>query len=114
MTNNIPDDGLGIHWHGIVQNGTQTQDGSVGISQCPIAPGKTFTYRFRATSFGSSWYHSHYSSQYASGISGPMVIYGPTNVDYDLDVGPVLLSDLLHEYYKVVSLTSIIRRREQY
>ena len=49
--------------------------------------------------YGSSWYHSHWSSQYGSGLYGPIVIYGPKNVDYDSDLGPVLMSDYYHEYY---------------
>jgi FtsP/CotA-like multicopper oxidase with cupredoxin domain len=49
--------------------------------------------------YGSSWYHSHWSSQYGSGLYGPIVIYGPKNVQYDSDLGPVLLADYYHEYY---------------
>ena len=29
--------------------------------------------------YGTSWWHSHYSSQYMSGLAGPMIIYGPKN-----------------------------------
>lgn len=35
-----------IHWHGIFQNGSTWMDGTSGVTQCPIAPGKTFQYRF--------------------------------------------------------------------
>ena len=51
------------------------------------------SYRFRADQYGTSWYHSHYSSQYAGGILGPMIIHGPSNYDYDIDLGPVFLQD---------------------
>lgn len=54
------------------------------------------SYRFKADLYGTSWYHSHYSAQYAGGLLGPMIIYGPTNYDYDIDLGPVLLSDCRH------------------
>lgn len=67
-------------------------DGVPGLSQCPIAPGKSFTYKFRADLYGTSWYHSHYSAQYSGGLYGPMVIYGPRNVDYDIDVGPIMVN----------------------
>lgn len=50
-------------------------------------------YRFKADLYGTSWYHSHYSAQYAGGLLGPMIIYGPSNYDYDIDLGPVFLSD---------------------
>jgi FtsP/CotA-like multicopper oxidase with cupredoxin domain len=48
VTNNIPDEGTAIHWHGLLQKQTPYMDGIPGNNQCPIAPGKTFTYRFQA------------------------------------------------------------------
>ena len=48
-------------------------DGVNGVSQCPIAPGDSFNYTWRAMQYGSSWYHSHYSVQYADGAAGPLV-----------------------------------------
>lgn len=35
-----------IHWHGLFQNGTNWNDGTVGITQCPIASGESFRYEF--------------------------------------------------------------------
>jgi len=69
--------GTSIHWHGIRQWFTMHMDGVNGITQCPIAPGDSFTYKFRATQYGSSWYHSHYSIQYADGLVGPIVREAP-------------------------------------
>ncbi|KAK5137833.1 hypothetical protein LTR08_006601 [Meristemomyces frigidus] len=93
-------EGTSIHWHGFLQTGTPYMDGTPGVSQCPIAPGKTFTYRFRAELYGTSWWHGHYSAQYVNGLSGPIVIHGPSSDnDYDIDVGPVMLSDWFHDYY---------------
>ena len=40
-------------------------DGIPGVQQCPIPSGKSFTYTFTADLYGTSWYHSHYSAQYA-------------------------------------------------
>lgn len=54
------------------------------------------TYRFRASQYGSSWYHSHFSLQLAEGLFGPIVIHGPTTANYDVDVGPVLIGDWAH------------------
>lgn len=71
--------------------------------QCPIAPGSSFTYTFQADLYGSSWYHSHYSAQYAGGAEGPMVIYGPKTQPYDIDLGPVFITDYYHD---VSSLSS--------
>ncbi|KAK5635731.1 hypothetical protein RRF57_011443 [Xylaria bambusicola] len=104
--NNIldgPPEGTGIHWHGFIQTGAPWQDGTPGVSQCPIAPGKSLKYKFRAEVYGSSWYHSHYSAQYSGGLFGPIVVYGPRNVKYDIDLGPIMVNDWWHEdYYTTV------------
>ncbi|KAM4055093.1 multicopper oxidase domain-containing protein [Hirsutella rhossiliensis] len=101
-----PEEGTALHWHGFLQTGTPWFDGVPGITHCPIAPGKSFTYQFHAELYGTTWYHSHYSSQYAGGIVGPMVIYGPEKHKYDVDVGPVMLSDWYHpDYFTLVKET---------
>lgn len=55
--NNItgPEEGTSVHWHGLNQRETPWFDGVPSVSQCPIAPGSTFTYTFRADSVGMSW-----------------------------------------------------------
>lgn len=98
-----PAEGTGIHWHGILQQGSPWYDGVPGISQCPIAPGSSFTYRFRADVYGTSWWHSHFSAQYTAGVFGPLIVYGPKHEPYDVDIGPLLLGDYYHrEYFDVV------------
>lgn len=52
--NNL-DDGTSMHWHGLLQKETPWMDGVPGVGQCPIAPGSSFTYRFRADLYGTSW-----------------------------------------------------------
>lgn len=99
VTNGLADEGTAIHWHGFLQTGTPYMDGVPAISQCPIAPGKMFTYRFRAELYGVSWWHSHYSAQYITGLAGPIVVHGPTTANYDIDLGPVMLTDWFHTYY---------------
>ncbi|QSZ30962.1 hypothetical protein DSL72_000522 [Monilinia vaccinii-corymbosi] len=94
-----PEEGTTMHWHGLLQKESQYMDGVPAVSQCPIAPGASFTYTFKADLYGSSWYHSHYSAQYAAGLAGPMVIHGPSNAPYDVDVGPVFLQDYFHKDY---------------
>lgn len=76
VENRIADEGTSLHWHGFLQKETPWFDGAPGIQQCPIAPGSTFTYSFRADLYGTSWYHSHFSSQYADGLLGPIVVLG--------------------------------------
>lgn len=38
------------------------------MTQCPIIPGETFTYKFKATELGTHWYHSHSGVQRTEGI----------------------------------------------
>ncbi|KAI8725489.1 hypothetical protein NCS52_00120000 [Fusarium sp. LHS14.1] len=107
VSNDIEDEGLALHWHGLQQKKTPWEDGVPGVTQCPIPPGESFTYQFVADMYGTTWYHSHYSAQYSAGLFGPLVIYGPREKkDYDIDVGPVILSDWYHkEYFDLVEET---------
>ncbi|KAK4156765.1 multicopper oxidase-domain-containing protein [Chaetomidium leptoderma] len=99
--NNItgPEDGTSIHWHGFLQHETPWEDGAPGISQCPIPPRRSYRYEFIASLYGTSWYHAHYSAQYTGGLLGPIVIHGPTQQKYDIDLGPVMLNDWYHRGY---------------
>ncbi|KAI4232458.1 MAG: hypothetical protein LQ349_004994 [Xanthoria aureola] len=99
-----PKEGTALHWHGLLQRNTPWYDGVPSVQQCPIAPGKSLRYEFKADLFGTSWYHSHYSAQYAGGAFGALIIHGPhENIFYDVDVGPVLLTDWYHkEYFELV------------
>ncbi|KAI1145519.1 multicopper oxidase-domain-containing protein [Nemania diffusa] len=101
VRNNIdaPKEGTAIHWHGLSQRNTPWFDGVPSIQQCPIAPGKTFIYRFQAEEYGTSWWHAHYSGQYMDGAFGPMIFYGPQHFNYDIDLGPILLTDYTHTEY---------------
>ena len=59
---------------GIEMHNTPWSDGSPGVSQRPIEPGKSFTYRWTATQYGSYWYHSHSRHESEDGLSGSLVI----------------------------------------
>lgn len=66
VQNNLPaaiTNGTSMHWHGIRQNYTNQMDGVVATTQCPTAPGESYTYRWKAVQYGSSWYHSHFGLQ---------------------------------------------------
>jgi hypothetical protein len=80
VRNQMQDNATGVHWHGVRQWHSTGYDGVGGVTECPIAPGDSKTYYFQVTQFGSSWYHSHYSSQYGDGIVGPIVFDGPASV----------------------------------
>jgi len=93
VKNSLQDNGTSIHWHGLRQLGTTSQDGVNGITECPLAPGDTKVYTFKATQFGTSWYHSHYSSQYGDGAVGAIIIDGPATANYDVDLGAYPVND---------------------
>jgi FtsP/CotA-like multicopper oxidase with cupredoxin domain len=57
------------------------------VTECPLAPEQSKTYTFRATQYGTSWYHSHFSAQYANGVFGLIQINGPASANYDIDLG---------------------------
>ncbi|KAL2143119.1 hypothetical protein VTI28DRAFT_333 [Corynascus sepedonium] len=98
-----PEEGTGIHWHGFLQHETPWEDGAPGISQCPIPPKRSYRYEFIASLYGTSWYHSHYSAQFSGGLLGPIVVHGPTSENYDIDLGPIMLTDWYHkEYFDIV------------
>ncbi|OQU96854.1 hypothetical protein CLAIMM_02879 [Cladophialophora immunda] len=96
VVNNMTFNGTSIHWHGIRQWKTMHMDGVNGITQCPIAPGDSFSYVWKVMQYGSSWYHSHYSVQYADGLQGPITLHGPTTIPYDTAISPLITSDWLH------------------
>ncbi|XP_063427005.1 uncharacterized protein LOC134710560 [Mytilus trossulus] len=72
--NKLMMEGVSIHWHGLFQKGTPFMDGVARVTQCPINPGETFTYRFEALPYGTFWYHSHLGAQRSDGIAGAFII----------------------------------------
>ncbi|KAI0196089.1 laccase [Xylaria flabelliformis] len=93
VTNKLTLNGTSIHWHGLRQFGTNLQDGTSGITECPIPPGGSKTYTFRLTQYGTTWYHSHFSSQYSDGVFGAIQINGPSSANYDIDLGTYPIND---------------------
>ncbi|EGP88992.1 putative multicopper oxidase, type 1 [Zymoseptoria tritici IPO323] len=113
IINKLEDNGTAIHFHGVRQLNTCGADGVPGITQCPIAPGAEFTYLFRATQFGTSWYHSHFSNQYGDGVVGAMVFNGPATSNYDVDLGPYSLTDWYYATAFETSMQSMISLQTQ-
>lgn len=56
------------------QLNTPWSDGVPGLTQKPILPGGTFTYRWTATEYGTYWYHAHARSLMADGLYGAIWI----------------------------------------
>lgn len=73
VTSYLENNGTGVHWHGLRQLGSNEMDGTNGLTECPIIPGGTKVYRFKATQYGTSVrqqpYENHTSdSNWNSGI----------------------------------------------
>ncbi|KAF1999257.1 multicopper oxidase [Amniculicola lignicola CBS 123094] len=108
VQNSLGNETTSLHFHGMYQRGTASADGAVGLGQCPIAPGDSYTYRFIANPAGTHWYHSHDKGQYPDGLRGKMIIHDPAweaslNVDkqYYLSMGDWYHTQfpyLVHDY----------------
>ncbi|KAK3445167.1 laccase-7 [Eucalyptus grandis] len=63
-----------IHWHGVFQLLSGWADGPSYITQCPIRPGHSYTYKFTITNQeGTLWWHAHVSLLRAT-VYGALVI----------------------------------------
>lgn len=48
--NDLGTESTSLHFHGFFQNGTSHMDGAVGVTQCAIPPGESFTYHIKVCS----------------------------------------------------------------
>ena len=46
LTNQLGNQSTSLHFHGLFMNGTNEMDGVVGVTQCGVPPGSSFTYNF--------------------------------------------------------------------
>ncbi|KAM0825026.1 hypothetical protein ACQ4PT_069830 [Festuca glaucescens] len=92
--------GITIHWHGVKQRLNCWADGAGMVTQCPIQPNATFSYRFNLTGQeGTLWWHSHVSSLRAT-LYG-VIIIRPKSGAYpfrkpDMDV-PIIIGEWWHK-----------------
>ncbi|RDB27686.1 Laccase-4 [Hypsizygus marmoreus] len=103
LTNPLMRRSTTVHWHGLFQHRTASEDGPAGVNQRPIAPAHSYTYDIPLNGqAGTFWYHSHLSSQYVDGLRGPLVIYDaadPHRSLYDIDDANtvITLADWYHD-----------------
>ena len=86
-----------LHWHGVFL--PNKEDGVPYLTQMPIEPNETFTYRFTIIQSGTHWYHSHSGLQEQIGMYGSFVLLKKkedptfrTGID-DLPEVPIILSE---------------------
>ncbi|XP_038723917.1 laccase-5-like [Tripterygium wilfordii] len=71
-----------IHWHGVRQIRTAWADGPEFVTQCPIRPGGSYTYRFRIQGQeGTLWWHAH-SSWLRATVYGALIIRPKNGTSY--------------------------------
>ena len=92
VKNSLISEGLSIHWHGMHQMNTPWMDGIAHISQCPINPGSTFRYMFKAKPTGTMWYHSHVGVQRTEGMYGALIV---KETESTMESATLLLKDQL-------------------
>ena len=49
LLNQLGNQTTSLHFHGLYMNGTNEMDGVVGVTQCGIPPGGSFTYDFKVS-----------------------------------------------------------------
>ncbi|HSW08680.1 multicopper oxidase family protein [Aquabacterium sp.] len=74
VTNRLPEP-TSVHWHGILL--PSGMDGVTGLTQGPIAPGKTYVYEFVLSKSGTHMYHPHADEmlQMAMGMMGLFIVH---------------------------------------
>jgi FtsP/CotA-like multicopper oxidase with cupredoxin domain len=86
VVENKLDEETTVHWHGIRL--PIDMDGVPGISQPPIKPGESFTYRFTPPDAGTFWYHPHANSlhQIGRGLAGALIVEEKSPVEVDREL----------------------------
>ncbi len=99
VRNLLKSQGVSIHWHGLHQKHTPWMDGVAYITQCPILPGQSFTYRFKAEPAGTFWYHSHLGAQRSNGLFGAFIIHEkPSPTQAPIAEHIMVLTDWNHDW----------------
>lgn len=71
VIHNLLKEGTSLHWHGVQL--PNKEDGVPFLTQMPIKPNETHTYRFLVKQNGTYWYHSHSGFQEQIGMYGSLV-----------------------------------------
>src|SRR5690554_4523568 len=85
-----------VHWHGMYQTNTWQSDGVPSVTQPPIEPGESYTYRFVADRAGSLWYHCHVNvAEHLAlrGMWGPLIVdpAEPTELEQQVTKDAILM-----------------------
>ena len=103
VQNNLMDQAISVHWHGMFQFNTPWMDGVGFVTQCPIGVGASFRYIFKAEPTGTFWYHSHSNTQRTDGLFGGLVVM-ETNIERDYIDLPENYTFILLDFHEQTSL----------
>ena len=97
VVHNQLNESTSLHWHGVYL--PNKEDGVPYLTQMPIEPNTTHTYRFPIIQNGTHWYHSHSGLQEQLGMYGSLILKKRNDdksfrkgID-DLPEVPVILSE---------------------
>ena len=97
VVHNLMKENTSLHWHGVFL--PNKEDGIPFLTQMPIKPGTTYTYRFPIIQNGTHWYHSHSGLQEQIGMHGSFIMHKrPDDKTFrkgidDLPTVPIILSE---------------------
>ncbi|MCX2475360.1 multicopper oxidase domain-containing protein [Pedobacter sp. MC2016-05] len=97
VVHNLLEESTSLHWHGVFL--PNKEDGVPFLTQQPIKPRSTYTYRFPIIQNGTHWYHSHSGLQEQIGMYGNFILEKPQDhADFrkgvdDLPAIPIVLSE---------------------
>ncbi|SMF85290.1 Multicopper oxidase with three cupredoxin domains (includes cell division protein FtsP and spore coat protein CotA) [Tistlia consotensis] len=86
LENRLPDEHTTVHWHGL--RIAHAMDGVPYITQPPVEPGESFTYRFAPPDAGTFFFHPHCNTveQLGRGLAGVLVVEGDEARPFDADL----------------------------
>ncbi|EJC98544.1 Fet3 protein [Fomitiporia mediterranea MF3/22] len=94
-----------LHHHGMFFNNASWYDGAVGVSQCGIPPGDSFTYVVpinESGQWGTYWVHAHDNGHYVDGLRAPVVIHPQQEVHTYDEEFTIVVGDWYHDEHGVL------------
>lgn len=89
IVHNLLKEETSLHWHGLFL--PNKEDGVPYLTQMPIKPNSTYTYRFPIIQNGTHWYHSHSGLQEQIGMYGAFIIN--KRKEWDIPTLPLVISE---------------------
>ncbi|RBR21890.1 uncharacterized protein FIESC28_04733 [Fusarium coffeatum] len=98
VKNGLEDEGVSLHWHGLLLKNQNAMDGAVGFTQDPTLPNSSFMYNFTIgdDEHGTFWWHSHSDLQRADGLWGGLVVHSPKEDKSLQDDYLIMVGDWFH------------------